>query len=166
MEMPVEKQIPLLIKVLSFNKSMSLEKKDFLVGVVFRKSLSTTDSVKNTVLQYNDSSQLTLSNGNAVRFTAIDLDRKDEMETIFRKKAFSALYITPVEFSRIPVIANFCRERRIVSMTGVADFVEEGISVGIGKRDQKPEILINLPVSVGEGANFSSRVLQIAKIYR
>lgn len=166
MEIPVSQQIPLLVKVLSFNKSFQQDKKDIVVGVIYRESQPSTNSIKDTVLQFNDSTLLILANGNAVRFVPINLDRKGELEAVFAKKLFSAVYVTPVELSCIPIISNFCREHRILSMTGVAQYVEEGISVGIGMRNQKPEILINLPVSKGEGANFSSRVLQIAKIYR
>jgi hypothetical protein len=49
-------------------------------------------------------------------------------------------------------------------LTGVPDYIYNGISVGIDIKGEKPEILINLKSSKLEGADFSSQLLKISTI--
>ena len=44
------------------------------------------------------------------------------------------------------------------------EYVEEGIAVGIGLRNMRPLILINLEAARAEGAAFSSQLLSLARI--
>jgi hypothetical protein len=46
----------------------------------------------------------------------------------------------------------------------VPDYVGAGCAVGIGTEGEKPLIIINLPAAKAEGADFSSQLLQLAKV--
>jgi iron complex outermembrane receptor protein len=56
------------------------------------------------------------------------------------------------------------RAKKIMTLTGVPDYVELGLSVAIGIKGRKPQITINLPAAKAEGINFSSQLLKLAKV--
>ena len=61
-------------------------------------------------------------------------------------------------------IATITRRRGIRSITGVPEYVEPGIAVGIGLRNNRPLIIINFLGAQAEGASFSSKLLSLARI--
>jgi hypothetical protein len=55
----------------------------------------------------------------------------------------------------------------ITSLTGVPEFVDRGVAIGIGvKPDKRPDILINLLSSRKEGSDFDASLLRIARVVK
>jgi hypothetical protein len=52
----------------------------------------------------------------------------------------------------------------MLTLTGVAEYVRAGIAVGIGVRDDRPEILVNLAAARAAGADFSAQLLLLARV--
>jgi len=165
-DIPVEEQVPMLVKVLSFDKNAPLKKDDAVVGILYQHDRPVSNTVQHAIMSLRDSADVMLSNGTAVRFIPIALDATGRWKKKAREKNTVALIVTQVDDVFLPEISTFCREQRIISMTTVARYVEEGISLGVASSRGKKVLLVNLPVSLSEGAQFSSRVLQIAKILR
>ncbi|WP_111709522.1 YfiR family protein [Lutibacter citreus] len=62
--------------------------------------------------------------------------------------------------------AGVCKANKVLSVTGSAQYVEQGeISLGFGIQNNKPKILVNLTSLDKEGQSFSSDILRIAKIF-
>ena len=60
-----------------------------------------------------------------------------------------------------------CKTRKLLSVTGINKYVEEGeISLGFGIENNKPKILVNITSLDMEGQSFSSEILRIAKIFK
>lgn len=76
------------------------------------------------------------------------------------------VYVTPLRAVDISEIARISRRRRIRTITGVAEYVEAGIGVGIGIRKSRPLILINLEGVRAEGCDFEAQLLHLARIVR
>jgi hypothetical protein len=49
-------------------------------------------------------------------------------------------------------------------VTGVPEYVERGLAIGVGVKGERPEIVINLDASRAEGAELNAQVLRIARI--
>ena len=165
-ELSIAQQVPMLVKVLSFDKNAQVEKKDYVIGILYQNTIAASEAAQQSIMQFHDTSQLILSNGTIARFTTILIGPDDNWKTTAEEKKLSAVIVTPVDQSLVREISRFCREQKIVSMTTVAEYVNEGLTLGIAKIKGKQVILINLPGSLGEGVNFSSQVLRIAKVHR
>ena len=63
-------------------------------------------------------------------------------------------------------ITNLSRDKKILTLTGVPDYVDSGLTVGIGTKGRKPRIIINLLAAKAEGADFSSGLLNLAKVVK
>ena len=96
----------------------------------------------------------------------IDLDADDDWQHDIDSYEIDLLYITPLRVINIKEMADYYRGKKILTMSGIPEYVEEGIALGIGLANERPQILINLPAAKAVGADFSSQVLGIAKVFR
>ena len=76
----------------------------------------------------------------------------------------AVIYVTPLRSVDVAEIARISRGRGLRTITGVPEYVEEGIAVGIGERRERPLIIINLQGARAEGSDFSSQLLGLARI--
>lgn len=74
------------------------------------------------------------------------------------------VYVAPLRAVDVAEIARIARGRGLRTVTGVPEYVEQGIAVGIGERKERPLIIINLQGSRAEGSDFSSQLLNLARI--
>ena len=66
--------------------------------------------------------------------------------------------------TRLEAVVQISQAQGLVSLTGVPDFVTQGVAVGIGVRQDKPEILINLPSARLEGSRFDASLLRLSRV--
>ena len=104
--------------------------------------------------------------GYAVRFVLIDLDEVADLATVAQQAGCEVLYVAPLRAVRTSAITAVSRARGILTLTGVPEYVEHGIAVGVGAIDERPEILINLAGARAEGAAFSAQLLRLARVWR
>ena len=61
-------------------------------------------------------------------------------------------------------IIDISRREKIITLTGVPEYVNMGLAVGIDIRENRPQIVINMSAAKAEGADFSSQLLKLSKI--
>ena len=64
----------------------------------------------------------------------------------------------------VPPLRHQRTFRRFRTITGVPEYVDQGLAVGIGIRRDRPLIIVNLEQARAEGAAFSSQLLALARI--
>lgn len=74
------------------------------------------------------------------------------------------VYVAPLRAVDVAEIATISRRRGMRTMTGVPDYAEAGLAVAIGARKNRPLIIINLAGARAEGSDFSSQLLNLARI--
>jgi len=63
-------------------------------------------------------------------------------------------------------VIEYTRANGIMSMTGQPDQVKKGVALGVGVREGKPKILLNLSASKAEGIDWNPALLKIATVFR
>jgi hypothetical protein len=64
-----------------------------------------------------------------------------------------------------PSSRSLCEERKILSITGTKEAVENGfVSIGLGINEGKPQIVVNLKRVKAEGHQLSSQLLVVSKV--
>ena len=56
----------------------------------------------------------------------------------------------------------YTQAQKILSITGIPDFVTKGVTLGIGIENAKPKILLNLSSSKTESINWNPAILKVA----
>ena len=157
MPVPVEVQVPLVVKILSFDQARSEASEPLVVGVVFQSRNRTSAGVAEDVL-----AQLAAARG--IRVVSIDLDEIRDLQAAVQEARARALYVAPLRAVAVANLVSVTRSMQAVSFTGVPRYVEEGLAVGLEVSGGRPRIVINLAASRAEGARFSAQLLKLVRL--
>ena len=162
MAAPVDVQFSLFYRIFSYDRNLERRAASGLViGVVFQPD------VRASVLARNDAMRQPVPEGVgfAVRMVAIPLSERTDVDSAAGAAGCNVLYVTPLRAVDVAEIARSARARDILTLTGVPEYVLEGVAVGIGVRGDRPEILVNLNASRQQGADFSAQLLRLARVW-
>lgn len=165
METPVQIQIPLFLKILSFDRNLKTRSKDVVhVGILFQKNVRQSVQVKNDVLKTVEEMQQKEILGMPTQFIPVEFTSESDLASAATRYNLEVIYITPMRAVDISALSAHCHEHHMLSMTGVVEYMETGIAVGIGLKGEKPLIIINPTAAKNAGADFHSQLLKLAKI--
>jgi len=168
MSFPPDVQITLLLKILTYDRSFTVKaKSQVMIGVVYvagdAESVKAKDEILKTLQLVADRT----IKGVPIKAVALEYkDPKSLAETV-RSQGINVFYIAPGNANTLTELLRMSHTRGITTATGVPEYVQRGVAIGIGKKaDQKPDILINLPSSRQEGSEFDASLLRIATVVK
>ena len=164
MPVPINVQFPLLIKVLSFERTLiGKAGNEIVIGILYYRKNKSSNDVHEEILDLVRSAKPKIGSS-TVRCVPIEMNEGMDLSTQLNRYQIQALYITPMRAIDVESIASTCQSNHILSMTGVIDYLDSGIALGVGIHQDKPQIIVNLSEAKAEGADFSSKLLRLAKI--
>jgi hypothetical protein len=163
MDVPASVQIPLLYKILSFDRNFAARAGDDIVIAVLYQNGFRASSVARE--QVEDALGHTASPFGArrIRWVAIELESGD-LGAQLRQHEADVVYVTPLRGTGLTGIIDVARRGRLMTFTGVPPYVERGLSVGVGIEQERPMILINLVAARAEGADYTSQLLRVSRV--
>lgn len=164
MPVPASAQVPVVLKVLSYDRNLRRHSGERLViGVVYQHSVHESEAVANEFLETFGAIADPRVNGMPVSVVSIDLSAGGDIRTILADKQVNAVYLAPVFSEPVQQILNVARVSSITTFTGIPDYVERGCSVGITARGGRLSLLINLTACHAEGSKFDPQLLRMAQ---
>ena len=164
---PIDVQVELISKILTFNRSLSPRNGDtIVVAILYQKIFRPSNTTKTDFLNFTDSGKLRVFGGLPYRVLALEITSTLREIASTMLDLIDVLYVTPLRSVDMNDLKTMTRRKQILTVTGVPEYVEEGLALGIDMKGQKPQILINLPAAKAEGADFSSGLLNLARVIR
>lgn len=162
MEVPVAVQLPLFLKVMSFDRQLRARGAGTLVIAIayqggYRPSADAKDQAMKAASNFREVDGMTFS------VVAVDLDRDDLSAALTRSKA-TLLYVAPVRGIDVKELFAATRAARVTTLSGVVRYVELGLAVGVRLHRDRPRIVVNLAASRLEGAEFAAELLKLAEV--
>ena len=166
MPVPVDVQQPLFVKILAYERTLQARGDAVLrIGIVYQSRYRESLRTQEALMRPPEAGPLALADGTPIEFVALELTTMEALAEQLEVEPVDALYIAPLRAQGIEALADLGRTRRLLTLTGVPAYVEEGLAVGVGlKEGRRPEILINLDAAEQAGAQFSARLLKLARI--
>ncbi|MDO9548057.1 MAG: YfiR family protein [Candidatus Marinimicrobia bacterium] len=165
MPVPVELQLSLFTKILTFDKNLEQRSSDSLrIAVVYQKLYRHSDNTWEAFFSAAEMLKLRQIKGIPVLLLPHDLHTTAELREFISEQKINIIYIAPLRAAPVNEITDISRELKVLSLSGVTDYMKHGVSVGLDIKGDRPEILINQNNASREGADFSSRLLHLAKI--
>ena len=159
-------QFPLILKILQFDRNLAARAGDeVVIAAVYQGRYRASMRVRDDVHQAAESSRGQRVADLPVRIVDIDIEQTD-LKSALQSLGVDVVYVAPLRAMDIASITEVTRELGVATVTGVEDYVHEGISVGLGVRQEKPCVLVNLDASKAEGVDFSSRLLSLAQLVK
>jgi hypothetical protein len=167
--MPVspDLQIPLILKVLTYDRHFeNRAATEIKVGIVYSPENAASSRAMTAISGvFQTFSDKTVKNV-VIHYTPIGFTTESAVERFAQANKVNVFYIAPGNAQNLGTLLKISGGQRIVTTTGVPDYVEKGVAVGIGVRQDKPQILINLPSSKSAGVEFDASLLRIARVIR
>jgi hypothetical protein len=162
MEVPVAMQLPLFLKVMSFDRQLRARTPGGLVLAIAyqsgsRASSQAKEDALRSIVGIRDVAGIPL------RTVNIDLDR-EELGAALTSSGATLLYVAPVHGVDIGDLVRATRAAHVTTLTGVTRYVELGCAVGLRLRGDRPSIVVNLAAARLEGAEFTSELLRLAQV--
>ena len=165
---PTKNQALLLLRILAYDHNLGsrADNKTITILIVSKAGNSDSDDVANELAAVirEIAKSTTLAN-NTIQVARLAYNDKTFDADVAHYKA-AALYLAPGLADNIGTIVATTQSRKLLSFTGIGDWVGLGVSVAFSLDDGRPQILVNVPASRREGADLDAALLKAAKIVK
>ena len=163
--LPEEIQATLLLKILTYDRSLEDRVKDTIhVGIVYLAEKDQSRKNKDAMVEYLKLNQDKTINGSPFRIMEIKYGTETNLGETTKRNDIDVIYVTCGADNVVESISRLARTHGIMTITGQPSYVNRGLAVGLGIKEQKPEIIINLPSARAEGSDFSSSLLKLCRV--
>lgn len=158
-EVPVAVQVPLFLKVMTFDRQRRhVPDGDVVIGITFQSGYRNSITIRDEATR-----ALSKAPNARVRVVLIDLDR-DDLSAMLQHHHVQILYVSPLRAISVATIAGVAATGRVITVTGVPQYVEQGLAVGVRLQGDRPRLMVNLSASKQGGADFTSELLKLAEV--
>jgi len=160
-------QLPIILKVLVYDRHFeSRFGSEFTLGILYEprdaESLKAAEGVSDYMFRMRGKTEKTLP----IRYLLVDYTGPESLERSITNHAIDVLYVAPGNANNLVGITKVSQKKGVTTTTGVPDYVRSGVAVGVGKTQDRAQILINLPCARAEGSEFDASLLRIATVIR
>lgn len=166
MPVPPGLQVPLILKILTYDRNFGRRAGSGLrIGIVFSSrdagSTRARDEIADVLKGFPTIKKAPISH------TTLEYTSDGQVESAAKSDQINMFYLTPGTGPHLDGLLRISLAHRIITTTGVPQYVDKGVAVGIGvKQNDKPDILINLPASKAVGSEFDASLLRMARVVR
>ncbi len=167
MPVPTDRQFSFLARVLTYDRNLKARAgNEIVIGVLYQASYSESRTTMEEFTRAVDHSSIQRIRGLTVSYVPLDISSGLPAAGELAQHGVSVLYVTPLNGVDITSIVQLCRDNGITGATGVYEYVEAGLAIGLVPNGSRPPVLINLPAAAEQGADFSSQLLKLAQVLR
>jgi len=156
---PLSRQVMILAKVLSYSKKISIDTGDLRFGILGDKNDFVSKTLQKTMFESVKENEKARVGQRKIVPVMVDIRKLKTAEV-------HVLYITPGTKKHLKKIVEYSREKKILTISGVAEHLDQGVSIGILPKGDAYQIVLNLTGAEGEGADFDAALHQLAKTMR
>jgi len=165
MALPSSLQYQFFLKILKYDRNLTVRlQAELVIGILyqsgFRNSQQAMEAFREAV---QNTAQKEFPN-TAIKTMPIDLDGGPDLEDTLASGKVGLIYVAPLRGYDLKIITSLSHARKVITLTGVPEYAEKGLAVGVGLKGESPEIIINLPAAREEGSDFSSSLLKLARV--
>jgi hypothetical protein len=165
MPVPAPMQASLFTKILTFDRNLKARAgRELRIGVLYQKKVRSSLEAQEEFLRAMCGDPGRRIDGLPLNCVAIEWTSASEVEATLLRKGIRVLYVAPLRAVAIEEIVAISRAHKITTLTGVPEFVEKGIALGLMLRAERPLILVHLTAARAEGADFNSQLLKLARV--
>ncbi len=167
MDVPASQQIPILLKAFTYDRGLKERlSPEMRIGVLYSSTDASSLAARDEVVSAFE--RLGKANFKGLPVTHSAIETPGDWVGRAHDKGINVLYITPgVDLEVLESVQEFSDQNKVVTMTGVLAYAEEGIACwGIYEQLGKPKLILNLKSCKSAGCKLDSRLLRRARVLR
>jgi hypothetical protein len=160
-------QLTIILTLLKYDRHFdSRFGAELTLGVLYAPAEPESVRAANAVAEYMYGVRGKTVKGLPVKAILIEFTTPEGLDRSITSRGIDVLYVAPGNTKNLAGITKVSQEKGVTTTTGVPDYVRSGIAVGIGRAQDRPQIIINLASAKAEGAEFDASLLRIATIVK
>lgn len=166
LSVPVNNQLQIFNKIIFSNKQLIMKAGNSIeVCIVYQKKYRLSSEIKSQALSFIEENNSLKELGNMkIYFNILSIENENTLDSYLTANKVDIIMVTPLRTIDIVQLAKVTRKHNVLSFSFIPDYIESGLSVGIGSKAGRPQILINFKASKEEGVEFNSQLLKLSKI--
>jgi hypothetical protein len=164
MDVAASVQIPLLYKILTFDRNFAARAGDDIVIAILYQSGFRASTMAREQVEHAFGHTASPFGAKRIRWVAVELEAAADLAQVLNRHEADVVYVTPLRGTGLTGIVDVARRSHLMTFTGVPPYVERGLSVGIGIEQERPMILINLAAARAEGADYTAQLLRVSRV--
>jgi hypothetical protein len=166
-EVPADLQAVIMIRMLNYDRAIKSRAGDSLVIGILAKAQDKSSAQAQADLA-SALSALLSERVQDLPLAVVTAEYKDDgdLAAWISQKKVLVLYVAPGLSKELDGIRDVCAARKVMSITSSRDFVRRGLVAGIVVKDDRPRILMNLPVAVAAGLDLDPKLLALSEVIR
>jgi hypothetical protein len=155
-EIPPSHKVKVLLTALSFDKSLKTRASGKIVIGVLGNCATTT--------------ALQEASGKAINGLPIAVESLGEwksgsdLEQVLKKNAVTVLFVCSVPGDSWGALTKAANKEKAVTLAEDASWVEDKLALGVGEKNGRAELVINLEAARAAGAEFDARIFGVARV--
>jgi hypothetical protein len=164
---PAELQASILTRMLAYDRTLKSRAGTSVgIGIVFKANdKESAQSQQEMVAAFKAVEPQTIA-GLPMTVSAQPYKDAEDLAAWIGKEGLDVLYVAPGLGSGVEAIRNICQQKKIVSMSPVRAFVEQGLAIGLVLKGESPRIVVNRAVAEASGMELDSKLLYISDLIR
>ena len=160
---PANVQVSLLFKALTFERNL-VERSggELIIGVVYVPGDRLSERAKDAIAETLREAATKTVKKLPIRSVMLPYTSAADLEQAVKAERVGVLYVTPGNSGHLDTVLKVSQARRIITVTGVPEYVKRGVALGVGRGQDQNELIINLRSARSEGSDFDSRLLRTA----
>ena len=164
---PERNHMMIFFKVLTYDRMLEQDLAESVrIGVLYTPGNSASEENRDRALAaLAEIAQKTI-NGRPFVISVIEFRSPDQVAAALEEEEIRVLYVTDGQEDKLATIANMTRQREVLTLTGVPDYVSRWLSVSLTVRGETPRIMINLAACKAEQHEFKANLLRLCEVIR
>jgi len=104
--------------------------------------------------------------GLGIEVESVEVSTEDQMLKIMEEKKINTIYLSSGLGALLQPVLKYAQSKKVLVVTGEAEYVKKGAAIGVVKRGQKPKILLHPIAAKEQGAKLDARLLRLVEMVR
>jgi hypothetical protein len=158
-------QIAFLSRIATYDRNINISQMDSLrIGIILEGRNAKSEKIGNEFEAIIDEANILKDVRFGYSLHKLYLDSKDDIKASMKDLDIDILYVPELNQIDVELIREICRENKYISFTGIASYLDLGLSLCIISERNRPVILMNLDATRAEGARFRSQLIKICRL--
>ncbi len=164
---PSDLQATILTRMLAYDRALKARAGGSVgIGIVYKTSDKASAQAQGDMLRAFKGLESQTIQGLALTVATRPYKDPADLTSWIATDGIDALYVAPGLAGELESIRAVCREKKVVSMSGVRAFVEQGLAVGVVVKGETPGIVVNMTAAELVGMDLDPKLLQISERIR
>ncbi len=155
--------MPIFLKLLTYDRSLTGDSQaPIRIGVLVQRGSRASASSAKAFLSALERMRNKTINGRS--FEVQRLSSSDGLAEYLDEKEIDILYVAEGNEADLRRIKSATRHLDVLTLSGNGDLAKQGLSIGLGLREGRPRIMVNLEALQEEGHVLDARVLRLCEV--